>query len=68
MKPRRVDAATITHGLLGATGLDNRVVYVERGTAHRIGIKLAAEASENYLKAEMAKWKRLIGVSGAQID
>ena len=27
-----------------ATGLDNRIVYLERGTAHRIGIKLAAEA------------------------
>jgi 2-dehydropantoate 2-reductase len=37
-------ANTITHGLLGATGLDNRCVYVERGTAYRIGVKLAAEA------------------------
>lgn len=34
----------ITHGLLGATGLDNRSVYVERGTAHRLGIRLAGEA------------------------
>jgi len=35
---------SITHGILGATGLDNRSVYVERGTAHRMGIKLAGEA------------------------
>lgn len=35
---------SITHGLLGATGLDNRAVYVERGTVHRVGVKLAAEA------------------------
>lgn len=40
----KLTANTITHGLLGATGLDNRSVYIERGTAHRIGIKLAAEA------------------------
>lgn len=40
----KLTANTITHGILGATGLDNRIVYVERGTAHRIGIKLAAEA------------------------
>lgn len=40
----KLTANTITHGILGATGLDNRIVYVERGTAHRIGIRLAAEA------------------------
>jgi 2-dehydropantoate 2-reductase len=37
-------ANTITQGLLGATGLDNRLVYVERGKAHRLGIRLAGEA------------------------
>ncbi|OGA51938.1 MAG: hypothetical protein A3G24_28160 [Betaproteobacteria bacterium RIFCSPLOWO2_12_FULL_62_13] len=40
----KLTANTITHGILGATGLDNRIVYLERGTAHRIGIKLAVEA------------------------
>ncbi len=40
----KLTANTITHGMLGATGLDNRIVYVERGAAHRLGIKLAAEA------------------------
>jgi len=35
---------SITHGLLGATGLDNRAVLVERGKVHRLGVKLAAEA------------------------
>lgn len=35
---------SITHGVLGASGLDNRTVYVEHGTAHRLGVKLAAEA------------------------
>lgn len=40
----KLTANTITHGLLGATGLDNRIVYLERGAAHRIGVKLAAEA------------------------
>ena len=35
---------SITHGILGATGLDNRSVYLERGAAHRLGIKLAGEA------------------------
>jgi len=34
----------ITHGLLGATGLDNRAIYVERGKLHRLGVRLAAEA------------------------
>lgn len=34
----------ITHGLLGATGLDNRAVYLEHGKMHRLGVKLAAEA------------------------
>jgi 2-dehydropantoate 2-reductase len=33
----------ITHGLLGATGLDNRSVLVERGRVHRLGVRLAAE-------------------------
>lgn len=40
----KLTANTITHGILGATGLDNRSVYVERGHAHRLGVKLAAEA------------------------
>lgn len=40
----KLTANTITHGLLGATGLDNRSVYVERGKLHRLGVKLAAEA------------------------
>ena len=34
----------ITHGLLGATGLDNRSVLLERGKIHRLGVKLGAEA------------------------
>lgn len=42
----KLTANTITHGLLGATGLDNRVVYLERGKLHRLGVKLAAEAIE----------------------
>jgi 2-dehydropantoate 2-reductase len=40
----KLTANTITHGLLGATGQDNRVVYIERGREHRIGVRLAAEA------------------------
>jgi len=40
----KLTANTITHGLLGATGLDNRVVYLERGKMHRLGVKLGAEA------------------------
>lgn len=40
----KLTANTITHALLGVTGEDNRSVYVARGTAHRLGIKLAAEA------------------------
>ncbi len=40
----KLTANTITHGLLGATGLDNRAVYLERGRIHRIGVKLGAEA------------------------
>jgi 2-dehydropantoate 2-reductase len=40
----KLTANTITHGILGATGQDNRTVYVERGHAHRLGVKLAAEA------------------------
>lgn len=40
----KLTANAITHGLLGAAGLDNRAVYVERGKAHRLGVKLAAEA------------------------
>jgi len=35
---------SITHGLLGATGLDNRVIYAERGTAHRLALQCASEA------------------------
>lgn len=37
-------ANVMTHGLLGATGLDNRAVLVERGKPYRIGLRLAAEA------------------------
>lgn len=40
----KLAANTITHGLLGATGLDNSHVYVERGHVHRLGVRLAAEA------------------------
>jgi 2-dehydropantoate 2-reductase len=40
----KLAANAITHGLLGATGLDNRAVFVERGKMHRLGVKLAAEA------------------------
>jgi 2-dehydropantoate 2-reductase len=40
----KLSTNTITHGLLGATGLDNRVVYLERGKMHRLGVKLGAEA------------------------
>jgi 2-dehydropantoate 2-reductase len=40
----KLTANAITHGILGATGLDNRTVYVERGIAHRLGVRLAAEA------------------------
>lgn len=40
----KLTANTITHGLLGATGLDNRVVYLEHGKMHRLGVKLGAEA------------------------
>ncbi|MGH8662705.1 MAG: ketopantoate reductase family protein, partial [Burkholderiales bacterium] len=40
----KLTANTITHGLLGATGLDNTHVYVGRGKVHRLGVRLAAEA------------------------
>ena len=40
----KLTANAITHGILGATGLDNRSIYVERGAAHRLGVRLAAEA------------------------
>ena len=40
----KLTANSITHGILGATGLDNRSVYGERGTAHKLGVKLAAES------------------------
>ena len=40
----KLAANTITHGLLGATGLDNREVYVKRGKMHRLGVRLGAEA------------------------
>src|SRR4051812_21629366 len=33
---------SITHGVLGATGEDNRSIYLARGTAHRLGVRLAA--------------------------
>jgi 2-dehydropantoate 2-reductase len=35
---------SITHGLLGATGLDNRVIYAEHGSAQRLAIRCASEA------------------------
>jgi len=40
----KLSTNAITHGLLGATGLDNRAVLVERGQPYRIGVRLAAEA------------------------
>jgi len=40
----KLTANTITHGLLGATGLDNRSVYLKRGKVHRLGVRLGAEA------------------------
>ena len=40
----KLSANAVTHGLLGATGLDNFSVFVERGRMHRLGLKLAAEA------------------------
>jgi 2-dehydropantoate 2-reductase len=40
----KLTANTITHGLLGATGLDNTHVYLGRGKVHRLGVRLAAEA------------------------
>jgi 2-dehydropantoate 2-reductase len=40
----KLSANTITHGLLGATGLDNTQVYVARGKIHRLGVKLGGEA------------------------
>ena len=40
----KLTANSITHGLLGATGLDNRSVYMERGHAHKLGVKLGAES------------------------
>ena len=40
----KLAANAITHGLLGATGLDNRAVFVERGRMHRLGVRLAGEA------------------------
>ena len=40
----KLSANTITHGLLGATGLDNTHVYVGRGKIHRLGVKLGGEA------------------------
>lgn len=60
----KLTANTITHGLLGATGLDNRAIYVERGTAHRIGIKLAAEA----IAVGRAQGYKLGTVLGIQAD
>lgn len=40
----KLSANTITHGLLGATGLDNTHVLIGRGKIHRLGVKLGAEA------------------------
>ena len=40
----KLAANTITHGLLGATGLDNTHVLIERGKIHRLGVKLGGEA------------------------
>ena len=40
----KLTANTITHGLLGATGVDNTHVYVQRGKIHGLGVKLGAEA------------------------
>lgn len=40
----KLAANAISHGLLGAAGLDNRAMLVERGPVHRVGLKLAAEA------------------------
>ena len=40
----KLTANTVTHGLLGATGLDNRSVLMERGKIHRLGVRLGAEA------------------------
>jgi len=40
----KLTANSITHGILGATGQDNRSVYLERGTAHRLGVRLGGEA------------------------
>ena len=40
----KLAANATTHGLLGATGLDNFSVFVERGRMHRLGVKLVAES------------------------
>lgn len=40
----KLSANTITHGLLGATGLDNTHVNIGRGKIHRLGVKLGGEA------------------------
>ena len=40
----KLSANTITHGLLGSTGLDNTHVLIERGKIHRLGVRLGAEA------------------------
>ena len=40
----KLAANTITHGLLGATGLDNSHVNIGRGRIHRLGVKLGGEA------------------------
>ena len=60
----KLTANTITHGLLGATGQDNRVVYIERGREHRIGVRLAAEA----IAVGRAQGYKLITVLGIQPD
>ncbi|MCC6534983.1 MAG: ketopantoate reductase family protein [Burkholderiales bacterium] len=40
----KLSANTITHGLLGSTGLDNTHVYVRRDRIHLLGVKLGGEA------------------------
>jgi 2-dehydropantoate 2-reductase len=40
----KLSANTVTHGLLGATGLDNTHVYIGRGKIHRLGVRLGGEA------------------------
>jgi 2-dehydropantoate 2-reductase len=57
-------ANTITHGLLGATGLTNEEVLVGRGAMHFIGVKLAAEA----IAVGRAQGLRMGSVLGIEAD